>query len=212
MIERYTSAERSQHILHYNPGIFDAFYAGNISSCDGGAAFRDEDPDHSVPEYFRGIGQFRERGAPTKLPAAMDDALILHPEVVELDRRAKAATGAERGQILTAKGNLLKKLRKEKLEDYRKNWLIERRQAKILSFGRVEQCPEQDQNPLNELIPQKGRLAIMMARGSDIDLADLQVAMEDILYLLREDWTVLYRPGEKPENGKCPECNDIIER
>ncbi|KAK3898146.1 hypothetical protein C8A05DRAFT_38281, partial [Staphylotrichum tortipilum] len=123
-VERYTPAERSQHVLHYHPGIFDAFYAGNVSSCDGGAAFRNEKPDHSVPEYFRGIGQFRELGAPTQLPASMDSAIQQNPAVVELDTQARdAATSAERTAILTAKKNLLKKLRREGLAiDERQRW------------------------------------------------------------------------------------------
>lgn len=172
-IERYTPAERSQHVLHYHPGIFDAFYAGNVSSCDGGAAFRNEDPDHSVPEYFRGIGQFRELGVPTQLPATMDSAIQQNPSVVELDTQARdAITSAERAGILTTKKSL-KKLRREGLESYRNEWLIQRRKAKILSRGSISPCMGRDPDPLNELIPEKGRLAAYMARDSDLDLAEL---------------------------------------
>ncbi|KAH6617437.1 hypothetical protein F5144DRAFT_586453, partial [Chaetomium tenue] len=210
--KRYTAAERSQHILHFHPGIFDEFYAGNISSCDGAAAFLDEDPDHSVPEFFRGIGQFRERGVPTELPTALDAALKRNPEVLALEQAMSVATGVERVAILTEKKNLLKKLRREKLESYRWDWLVQRRKEKVLSRGRLAQCPERDPHPLNELIPQKGRLAILMADDSAIAFADLQAAMEDVLFLLKEDWTVLYRPGERPRDGCCPECNKSLER
>ncbi|KAH6614601.1 hypothetical protein B0J18DRAFT_439744 [Chaetomium sp. MPI-SDFR-AT-0129] len=210
--KRYTEAERSQHILHFHPGIFDEFYAGNISSCDGGAAFLDEDPDHSVPDFFRGIGQFRERGVPTELPTSLDAALKRNPEVLALEQAISAATGDELVAIRAEKKNLLKKLRREKLESYRRDWLVQRRKEKILSRGCLAPCPERDPHPLNDLIPQKGRLAILMAYDLAIAFGDLQAAMEDVLFLLKEDWTVLYRPGERPRDGRCPECNKGLER
>ncbi|KAK3896489.1 hypothetical protein C8A05DRAFT_20540, partial [Staphylotrichum tortipilum] len=213
-IRRETAGKlNSAHVLHYHPGIFDAFYAGNVSSCDGGAAFRNEEPDHSVPEYFRGIGQFRELGAPTQLPASMDSAIQQNPAVVELDTQARdAATSAERTAILIAKKNLLKKLRREGLASYRNGWLTERRKAKILSRGTILPCTGREPDPLNELIPEKGRLATCMARNSNLTEKELYGAMRDMLYLLTEDWTVLYRPGDKPNDGLCPVCNEELSR
>jgi hypothetical protein len=149
---------------------------------------------------------------PTELPAAVDAALKQEPEVLALERAMSAATGVERVAILTEKKNLLEKLRREELESYRRDWLIQRRKEKILSHGRLAHCPERDTNPFNELIPEKGRLAVMMAGDPDIALADLQGAMEDMLFLLKEDRTALYRPGKRPKDGRCPECNEKPER
>lgn len=33
-----------------------------------------------------------------------------------------------------------------------------------------------------------------------------------MLYLLMEDWTVLYRPGDKPDHGRCPACSEEMSR
>ena len=143
----------------------------------------------------------------------MDSAIQQNPAVVELDTRAKnATTSAERTAMLTAKKSLLKKLRKEGLESYRSEWLTERRKAKILSRGSISPYTGREPNPLNELIPEKGRLAACMAGNSDLALQELQGAMRDMLYLLTEDWTVLYRPGDKPDHGKCPVCGEELSR
>ena len=143
----------------------------------------------------------------------MDSAIQQNPAVVELDMQARdAASGAERTAILTAKKTLLKKLRREGLASYRNGWLTARRKAKILSRGTISPCTGREPDPLNELIPEKGRLAACMARNSDLTLKELQGAMQDMLYLLTEDWTVLYRPGDKPDDGRCPVCNEELSR
>jgi uncharacterized protein with PIN domain len=143
----------------------------------------------------------------------MDLAIQQNPAIVELDTQARdSITSAERAAILKTKQSLLKKLRKEGLESYRNEWLTQRRKAKILSRGSMSPFMGRDPDPLNELIPEKGRLAAAMARDSDLALAELQGAMRDMLYLLMEDWTAMYRPGEKPEHGRCPVCRQELSR
>lgn len=104
----------------------------------------------------------------------MESAIQRNPAVVDLDTQARdAGTGAERAAILSAKKSLLKKLRREGLESYRNEWLTERRKAKILSRGTVSPCTGREPDPLNELIPEKGRLAAYMACNSDLTLKEL---------------------------------------
>jgi hypothetical protein len=51
-LERYTEVERSQHILQSDPRIFGQSYVANCLAVDGQAAFLDEQPDHTVIDYF----------------------------------------------------------------------------------------------------------------------------------------------------------------
>lgn len=199
-------------MLHFNLKIFGDFYHGRVSSCDGAAAFLNEEPDHSAVEYFRGIGQFRERGMPLELPAAMRSALEQDQKVVRLRNQANAATNKEERKKLTSqKNNRLVKLRSKRLTSYQAAWWTARRKEKILAKGNVPPCPGTNPNPLHDAIPENGRLAKLMSRDSVLTLPELYNAMKDMLYLLTEDWSVFYRLGEKPKDGHCPECEMEME-
>jgi hypothetical protein len=67
--------------------------------------------NHTVIEYFQGIGQFRERGCTTELPTAERMALKSHPEIVDLDRQlAGSADDTERAQIRKLRKGAMKAL------------------------------------------------------------------------------------------------------
>lgn len=70
-IVRYSEVQRCQHISHADRAVFGRSYVANVSSCDGLAAYLGEQPDHTVVEYFQGIGRFREPGLPTRLPSKL---------------------------------------------------------------------------------------------------------------------------------------------
>ena len=57
---------------------------------------------------------------------------------------------------------------------------------------------------LSLIIPERGRLAKMMARKDPLTELEMRQAMQDIYSLCAQDFTVLYRPGENPVDGACP--------
>jgi hypothetical protein len=204
----YTEVERSQHILQSDPRIFGQSYVANTSSVDGQAAFLQETADHSVIEYFQGLEQFREPGAPIRLPKAMKADLEKDPEVVALQERASTASDSrERDEARKARERLLKRLEHRAFISFRHRWTRERRDWKILTRGKVSSEVDTDNGRLILLIPERARIADKMKRESGLTMNEMRDATRDLLTLCTRDYTVFFRPGEEPINGLCPVCN-----
>jgi hypothetical protein len=177
---------------------------------DGQAAFLDEEPDHTVIDYFQGLRQFRERGAPTFLPTALKSGLRKHPEVVKLEEAA--ARDGKHSEASKALRSLLKSLEHRALVSYRAAWMRERRDWKILTRGKVS--PEVDDNTsqLTLILPERSRIQAKMASTLSLTAAEMREAIQDIYTLIARDGEVFYLPGEEPRNGLCPVCGDDVER
>jgi hypothetical protein len=191
--------ERSQHILQSDPRIFGQSYVANCSAVDGQAAFLGEKADHSVIGYFQGLGRFRERGAPTCLPAAMKADLRNHPDVVRLE-----------GEALKARR--LKSLEHRALNSYRAEWLRDRRDWKILTRGKVSPEVDTDSNQLSLVLPERNRIQAKMSDPSPLSTVEMREAIQDIYTLIARNYKVFYLPGEEPQDGLCPVCGEDVER
>ncbi|KAL3952774.1 hypothetical protein ACCO45_012717 [Purpureocillium lilacinum] len=151
--ERYTETERSQHILHKDNKIFGTSYVAFVSSCDGFAAFMRESPDHSVIDYFQGLGQFWQPGLPTSLPASLETKVLEHPEVITYDQRIQNAVGEQaKAKAITARQSAIKRQRRSALKRHRAD-AMEIKQREKLLHG-VPLTLDDDHDPLNDLIPE----------------------------------------------------------
>ncbi|OAQ57905.2 hypothetical protein VFPPC_11363 [Pochonia chlamydosporia 170] len=206
--ERYTEVERSQHLTQADKAVFGQSYVAFVSSCDGFAAFMREKPDHAAVEYFQGVSQFWQPGLPTKLPAALRDKINNHPDILELKREIKAS-GSIRSDKNTTKNQLnalRKRLERGALEEHRSKCFKEKRRDRLLRGSHRSADDDDDADPLNDLIPEKGRVAQAMIRTLPVDHAKQPGIMRDALLLLTGPGSVYYRPQEVPKNGLCPYC------
>jgi Protein of unknown function (DUF3435) len=204
---------RSQHITQSDPRVFGASYVAQTSSADGESAFLNKPADHSVVEYFQGLEKFREEGLPAKLPSATKNEVENDPLVVEQKARIAAAKSPADGAAARKQlQSLLKSLRHKALASYRKKWVRERRDWKILTRGRVATDIDAEVSWLCLLIPERARIAEKMRRKSALSVEEMREATRDLLALCKRDYTVFYLPGEEPVNGACPVCNNKMEK
>jgi hypothetical protein len=204
---------RSQHITQSDPRIFGASYIAQTSSADGESAFLKKPADHRAIEYFQGLEPFREEGLPATLPQAMRDELRNDPEVLDLRERAAAARSpAEAAAAEKQLRNLLRGRELKARTAYRKNWVKERRDWKVLTRGRVATAVDTDVSRLCLLIPERARVAEKMRRKSPISVDEMREATRDLLALCKRDDTVFYLPGEEPVDGACPVCGKAMTR
>lgn len=208
-LERYTETERSQHILHKDPRIFGTSYVAFVSSCDGFAAFMREKPDHTVVDYFQGFRQFWQPGLPTELPAALKMKVLENPEVIECDRRMREAVDEPaRERAKKDRQNAIKRVKKKELEQHRTESMGLKQRERLLHG--VSSTLGNDPDPLNELIPEKGRVARAMTDDSPLSCDEQLKSMRDVLFLLKNDWSVYYRPGEELQSGACRFCKKEV--
>ncbi|RKK18157.1 hypothetical protein BFJ66_g971 [Fusarium oxysporum f. sp. cepae] len=207
----YTEVERSQHLTQADKAVFGQSYTADTSSCDGLSAFLREKPDHRAVEYFQGLAQFRHEGLPTQLPAALKDEISRNPAVLEWDRKITQTSDKEtRKEAMQKRQKTVDKLQKIMLEEHRREFSASLKRHKLFN-GRQAQLPNSDlDDPIHELRPEMARLAQKMTRTSPASQQDRLDAMEDMLSLLAAP-TVYYRPGEEPQNGKCPYCSKEIQ-
>lgn len=209
---RYTETERSQHILQADRRVFGQSYVAFVSSCDGFAAFMGEEPDHTAVEYFQGISRFWQPGLPTELPAALRAEVSTSPEIIEHDRKIQEAVDTStRDRAKKDRQNAIKRLEKRTLELHRAECMKQMRNKRLI-HGITPSALGDDLDPLNELIPEKGRVAEAMVSDSPLGLGRELGVMRDMVFLLTAPWTVFYRPEELPQDGACPYCGKKMER
>ncbi|KAF4430809.1 hypothetical protein CFRS1_v009588 [Colletotrichum fructicola] len=212
--ERYTEVQRSQHITQSDVRIFGASYVANCSSVDGLSAFFGENPDHTAVEFFQGIEKFREQGAPTTLPAASERALWQNGEVVAFEKELTLVKGSSKErQVSSALHSLRRRLRSNALTEYRRNWVRERRDWKVLTRGKVQPAlgPVRS-NQLTPFIPELERVERLMVSMSKLGKLSMRQAVQDLYSLASKDCTVLYYPGEEPIGGGCRFCGTDLSK
>jgi len=170
-----------------------------------------ESPDHSVIDYFQGLGQFWQPNLPTSLPATLERKVLEHPEIGACDRQIQDAVDEEaRTKAMTARQNIIKRHRRKALKEHRVE-AMEAKQHERLLHG-VPLTLDDDHDPLNDLIPEKRRLAQAMVGNSSSSCEEQLRYMRDALFLLENDWNVYYRPGEEPDKGACRFCHEALAR
>ena len=174
---------------------------------DGQAAFLNEEADHTIVEYFQGLSQFRERGAPTVLPRAIEDNLQNHPEVLKLKERGSAAGNGESVEAKKALRSLLTSLKRKAFISFREAWVRDRRDWKIFTRGKISPEIESDNNQLNLILPERSRITDKMETSKPLLKHEMREAIQDLYTLITRDKAVFYRPGEEPLCGLCPVCN-----
>lgn len=171
-----------------------------------------EEADHSAVRYFQGLNRFWQPGLPLKLPAKLETEVARHLDILEYDKRIELLDGDDRSQAQKERKKALKKLRTEALQQHRSSCMKQLRRERLL-HGCNTSAQSGEPDPLDELIPEKGRIARAMLTNSPISHDAKLVLMRDAQDLLSYPWTVYYRPGESPQkDGTCPFCDQHVER
>ena len=211
--QHYTEVERSQHLTQADPRIFGQAYVANTSSIDGQGAFLGETLKHKHIDYFQGLDQFREPGLPCELPARLEETLKQNPRLQELGEEVRQCprecpTALKHSKQLLA--SYWKTLQRVALYNYQEKWVQERRDWQVLTRGK-EQHGDLHRADLVEslslLFPERRRLAQRLASDAVMTSEERWLAMEDLYTLCTRDFSVLYLPGHRSANGRCPvEC------
>jgi hypothetical protein len=166
-------------------------------------AFLGEPADHRHVDYFQSLEKFHEPGLPCKLPARLEEAL-------KSEVQALVQEGGAGSELDEAKGrwnSYHKALYRKTLRRYQKQWVQDRRDWKIVTRGKEQPrglCKTDLVQNLCLLIPERGRLALIMASDDPLSPAATWQAMQDLHSLCTRDLSVLYLPGLEPFEGACP--------
>ena len=215
--ERYTEVERSQHITQTDTRVYGQSYVANTSSVAGKEAFLDEPAQHNHVDYFQSFAKFCEKGLPNSLPAGREALMRQDLQLLELESQAIRLNeeNAAPSEIKSAKNKVRSyrtSLIKKSLKQYQVEWVRERRDWKITSRGK-EQSKNYVKtdlfNVLSLIMPERGRLAKTMISAETVSDSERKQILEGLYSLISQDCSVLYLPGEKPNNGVClaKNCN-----
>jgi hypothetical protein len=132
--------------------------------------------------------------------------------LTELEEKVQALTregraGSALAEAKRHRNSYRKTLHCKALRQYQEQWVQDRRDWKILTRGKErpnDHCKTDLVQNLCLLIPERGRLALIMASDEPMSPAATWQAMLDLYSLSTRDLSVLYLPGLEPFEGACP--------
>ena len=183
-----------------------------VLGCRRDGSFSRGAADHRHVDYFQSLEKFREPGLPCKLPTRFGKALKSDPGLVELEDEIRALVQEEGASSAldsakSRRNSYHKALYRKTLRRYQEQWVQDRRDWKILTRGKEQPsglCKTDLVQNLCLLVPERGRLALIMASDEPLSPAATWQAMLDLHSLCNRDLSVLYLPGLEPFEGACP--------
>ena len=115
--------------------------------------------------------------------------------------------GSALDQVNTRRNIYHKVLYRKTLRRYQEQWIQDRLDGKILTRGKEQLsslCKTDLVQNLCLLIPERGRLALIMAPDEPLSPAATWQATPDLHPLCTRDLSVLFLAGLEPFNGACP--------
>src|SRR5690606_37352921 len=122
---------------------------------------------------------------------------------------AGASDDLAKAQARKERQNTIKRLEKKALEKLRSEQL-KKKQDERLAGVKSDPNANAEPNLLNELIPERGRIASKMLSDRPIEIQDKAESIRDMQALLTCS-TIYHRPGEVPQGGACPYCRTGLE-
>lgn len=118
-------------------------------------------------DFFQSFAKYREKGLPSKFPAKEEDAIRRDPQLLRFESEVLRLK-RERGPVYEIKAAESKyyicraRLRRKRLQQYRFEWIRERRDWKVKTRGKEGPDNETKTDLLEILLrvmPERGRLA-----------------------------------------------------
>jgi hypothetical protein len=127
---------------------------------------------------------------------------------------------ADRSTLDGAKAKLSRyrsSLNRKALRAYQEEWVQTQRDLKILDGGKQSATDFSGTDHFQSLcllVPERGRLAPLMASDNPLSPAEMWQAIRDLHSLSVKVCTVFYLPGREPVEGACPvaQCNRKLTR
>lgn len=221
-LEHYSSAMVAQVLTQKDDNVYGRDYVAHCSSISTVDEALGEEEDTTHIDYFQSYAQFHETGLPCKLLAIHEESVEQDPELIQLKLRISGLKGKveDSGLLLklrTEYGVAKARLRASALQQYQTAWVQEQRDWKILTRGKLR--PEHLDRTgctrvLSKVMPELGRLAAMMSSNEPLQSDEKLAVIKDLYVHGNWDFDVVYRPGEYPVDGLCPnlKCKKDIRR
>ncbi|KAI9045863.1 uncharacterized protein KD926_007166 [Aspergillus affinis] len=214
---KYTAAHVAQILTQKSTAVYGNDYLANCSGVDVFNALKGRLADHTHIDYFQGYGQFHEHGLPRRLPIEEEQTIEADPRLIaKIAESSEAISDNETRRISRECAVLRKKIYLEKLQRYQSKWVQTRRDWKVLTRGRerpdhVEQVAKKQ--ALCKIMPELGRLAAVISSNEPLSFNEKASVVRDLFTQCTRDFTVTYRPGEEPVEGRCPvaSCGKLLE-
>ena len=167
---------------------------------------------------LRSVSTRRAVDLPQKLPIDRTTNLLADPKLSELHRRLcdLRVQGAPNEEIQAANRQFRThrlETKKIALQKWKQEWLDDRYYRTIESGGTgSDRRPVHDGRvqALFRIMPERARLAEMIASDELVTRDQTLSALQDLLSLCRRDFAVMYRPGDEPIDHFCPECHSQL--
>lgn len=221
-LEHYSSAMIAQVLTQKDNNVYSRDYVAHCSSISTVDEALKEEEDTTHIDYFQSYTQFHETGLPCKLLAIHEESVEQDPELIQLKLRISGLKGKveDSGLLLKLRTEYevaKAQLRASALQQYQMAWVQEQRDWKILTRGKLR--PEHLDHTgctrvLSKVMPELGRLAAMMSSNEPLQSDEKLAVIKDLYVHGNWDFDVVYRPGEYPVNGLCPnlKCKKDIRR
>lgn len=218
---RHGSAPVSQIYAHRNGSTYPEHYQAHCSSIDTVGDVLDEREETYHITYFQGYRQFQEVGLPRELPAEIEEAVLGHPELVEITDHIHrlvmqadfAGADLQRREYRKA----LARIRMAELHRYQAQWLADRRDLRIINRGKKN--PEFLESnacthALGLIMPELPCIAATMSSTEPLSFDERLLFAKRLLTQCHRDYDVMYLPNESPVDGKCPvtTCRENTEK
>ncbi|PYH76431.1 hypothetical protein BO82DRAFT_347115 [Aspergillus uvarum CBS 121591] len=206
--EKYSLTHTAQILTQKSTAVFGNNYLADCSSVDATNTVRRKPVEHAHVEYFQGFGQFHEAGLPRRLPFEEEQSIGADPRLqAKLKEICDVLDGEESKRIHKEHMVLRREIYSKRLQQYQSEWVQSRRDWKILTRGRERSDQKQqvaEKQVLCKLMPELGRLAAIISSNAPLSFDEKASVVRDLYTQCLRDFTVVYRPGEEPVQGRCP--------
>lgn len=211
-VGRHGSALVSQIYGHKGAGTYPKDYLLHCSSIDTVSAVLDEEDQSEHIEYFQGFERFYEPGLPGKLPAGIEQSILVNPELLEIRSRIERLEdqNADKESINAERLNYKKTVVRHRLfelKEYQARWVRERRDQRILNRGKQEPLTLEKEVRTRAqalVMPELSRIAALMSCNRELSFDETLLFVQDLQSQCARDFDVVYLPGESPIRGLCP--------
>ncbi len=215
----YSIAERMKFAGHFDPNTFVTSYMSQLSTVDGQGSFFGQELRRDHLEDFRGLSLHRHPQLWQSLPAKHRFELERRPEFIAVDKEIETlawklenASDAEETQpYQVRRQELYERRRQLTVDELRKCQKLQPK--KLTSQTANEPCLEDHRRTFfastRGLMPERDRLASCLFKPVTLRSAEGRTALHDLISLCTRDSRVVYRPGLRPKEGRCPspECS-----
>lgn len=152
----------------------------STSDVCGAGAFWKEPADHDHVDFFQSFAKLIEKGLPSSLPAEKEAIIRQDPQLLDLEREVEQLRSdkapASEIKATTGRANIYRSgLRKRMLQQYKLEWVRQRRDWKVATRGKEKTDDTQTTDLLDilsSIMPERRRLTKTMVSDEVVSEQD----------------------------------------